>query len=239
MKHWPKATLINALTIFIGSMIGLFFQDVFTEEIKIILFQAIGLSTILIGLKMAFKLPDGYMLVFIFSFILGGILGELIHLDDLLHQLSDWLKGIIQSEDASFTEGLITAFILFCIGSMTILGALEEGISGKRELLYVKSLLDGFSAIALTATFGVGVVFSIIPLLILQGGMTFGASWLEKYLTDNIINTMSAVGGMLIVGISIRLLKLGDINLENLLPALVIGVLLAKGYEVFQRKNSN
>jgi len=226
--NWPKATLANAITVALGSIVGLLFQDVFTDDMKEIMFQAIGLGTILIGVKMALKLPDGYMLVFIFSLILGGILGELIHLDTLLSQLSDLLKSSIGSEESTFTEGLITAFLLFCIGSMTIVGALEEGLTGSKELLYVKAMLDGFSSIALAATFGLGVIFSIIPMVLFQGGITLGAVRLQKLMTENVIDTLSAVGGVLILGISINMLKLGDINLENLLPALLFAVLLSK-----------
>lgn len=229
---FPIATLINVVAIVVGSLIGLFFQDLFTEGIKDIMFQAIGLGTILIGVKMALKLPDGYMLVFIFSLIFGGILGELIHLDVLFSGLSDNLKIWIGSQESTFTEGLITAFLLFCIGSMTIVGALEEGLSGSRDLLYVKSMLDGFSSIALTATFGVGVVFSIIPLMIFQGGITLGASKLQRILSEIVVSTMSAVGGVLILGISINMLKLGKLNLENLLPSLFIVVILSKAYEL-------
>jgi len=111
---------------------------------------------------------------------------------------------------------------------MTIVGALEEGLTGSKELLYVKAMLDGFSSIALAATFGLGVIFSIIPMVLFQGGITLGAVRLQKLMTENVIDTLSAVGGVLILGISINMLKLGDINLENLLPALLFAVLLSK-----------
>ena len=236
--NWPKATLVNTLTVTIGSLVGLLFQDIFTNDMKEIMFQAIGLGTILIGVKMALKLPDGYMLIFIFSLILGGIFGELIHLDTLLSQLSDTLKNSIGSEESTFTEGLITAFLLFCIGSMTIVGALEEGLTGNRELLYVKAMLDGFSSIALAATFGLGVIFSIIPMVLFQGGITLGAGRLQRLMTENVIDTLSAVGGVLILGISINMLKLGNINLENLLPALVFAVTLSKVLDYRKAKSS-
>lgn len=232
--NFPKATLVNAIAILIGGFVGYVFKNMLPEGGEDILFQAIGLGTILIGIKMCLKLPDGYMLVFMFSLILGGIFGQVIHFDQVLTGLSEGLKGIVNSEEGTFTEGLITAFMLFCIGSMTIVGALEEGLQGKGELLYVKSLLDGFSAVALTATFGVGVIFSIIPLLIFQGGITLASRQLDKVLTTEMIDTLSAVGGILIIGISIRLLQLGEINLENLLPSLLFALLLSKGYTWYQ-----
>lgn len=228
---------MNAIAIVVGSLLGFSFQDWFTGDMRVMLFQAIGLGTILIGLKMAWKLPDGYMLIFIFSLILGGIFGELLHLDDFITAVSDALKGAVGSEESTFTEGLITAFLLFCIGSMAIVGALEEGLTGDRELLLVKSMLDGFSSIALAATFGSGVVFSVIPLLLFQGGITLLADKLKPLLSAEVVDTLSAVGGILIIGISINLLKLGDVNLENLLPSLLFAVLMAKGYELFQRRS--
>ena len=228
MKYLPTGTIINTVAIVLGSLLGLFLKQFFTEGMEMIIFQALGLGTILIGLKMSLKLPDGYMLVCIFSLVLGGIVGELIHLDDIILSLSDSLKSVTGSSDASFSEGLITAFLLFCIGSMTIVGAIEEGLNDNRELLIVKSTLDGFSSIALAATLGVGVLFSVIPLLIFQGGLTLSAKRLKPVFDQTTIDVLSSVGGILIIGISINLLKLGQINLENLLPSLVICIILTK-----------
>lgn len=228
MKNAPIGTIINVAAIILGSLLGLFLKQFFTVGMETIIFQALGLGTILIGLKMALKLPDGYMLVCIFSLVLGGIFGEFIHLDGIVLSLSDGLKSISGSSDSSFSEGLITAFLLFCVGSMTIVGAIEEGLNNKRELLIVKSTLDGFSSIALAATLGIGVLFSIIPLLIFQGGLTLSAKRLKPIFDQTTIDVLSSVGGILIIGISINLLKLGQINLENLLPALVLCILLSK-----------
>ena len=228
MKNLPIGTVINVATIVLGSLLGLFLKQFFTTGMETIIFQALGLGTVLIGLKMALKLPDGYMLICIFSLVIGGIVGELIHLDEIILSLSDSLKSFSGSSDSSFSEGLITAFLLFCIGSMTIVGAIEEGLNQKRELLIVKSTLDGFSSIALAATLGIGVLFSIVPLLIFQGGLTISAKKLKPLFDLITIDVLSSVGGILIIGISINLLKLGQINLENLLPSLVFAILLSK-----------
>lgn len=236
MKNLPIATFINAVAIVVGCLLGLLLKDSFPDGVRDILFQAIGLGTILIGINMALELPDGYMLVFIFSLVFGGICGELLHIDHLLNQLSEWMKSSIGSSDSTFTEGFVTAFMLYCIGSMAFIGALEEGISGKRDLLLVKSMLDGFSSIALAATFGMGVAFSIVPLLILQGGITLSANRLEKLFTHKVVQSISAVGGVLILGISINILQLGKINLENLLPSIFFVILFAR---VYQRVKNN
>jgi len=232
--QWPIATFVNMLAVAVGSILGLLLQSVFNEDIQGIVFQAVGLGTILIGLKMALRLPGGYMLIFIFALILGGILGEVIGLAEWMSSLSDQLKLFVGASDSNFTEGLITAFLLFCIGSMTIVGALEEGLSKNRSLIYVKSTLDGFTAIALTASFGIGVLFSIIPMLIFQGGITVLAVKLKPIFDQKTLDLVSAVGGILIIGISINMLQLGEITLENLLPSLLVAIIFSKTYQSFK-----
>lgn len=233
MNKLPIGTFINMATVVVGSLIGVSLQQVFPDNIQSIIFQAIGLASLLIGIQMSLKVPDGYLLILIFSLILGGIIGEVIHLDIWLTSMGDRLKQLVSVSDSRFTEGLVTAFLLFCIGSMTIVGAIEEGLRGKRELLLIKSTLDGITSIAFASTYGIGVLFSIIPMLILQGGMTLLAKQLESFFTNVIIAQISATGGLLIVAIGLRLLNIGQINIENLLPSLLIVVLLSWAYEQF------
>lgn len=231
----PKGTLINVATVTVGSLVGLTLKHLFSPEMESIVFQGLGLGTILIGVKLALRCPEGYMLHVIFSLILGGILGQWIALDSLIQDFSAFLKSMISNEDTGFSEGLVTAFLLFCIGSMTVIGSIEEGLTGNRELLMVKSTLDGFSAIFLTSTFGIGVLFSTIPLLIFQGGLTLGAKKISNFLDNDMLDGLTSVGGVLILGISINILKLGHIPLENLLPGLIIILL---GIKLFPRKNN-
>ena len=230
-KRLPIGTLINMVTIIIGSLIGLGLQQTFPPNIKVIIFQALGLATLLIGIQMSLKMPDGYLLIIIFSLIIGGIIGELLHLDLQLQALGAWLKNTLNIGDEQFTEGLITASLLYCVGSMVIVGAIEEGISGNRELLMVKSTLDGVSSIAFASTYGIGVLFSIFPMLLIQGGMTILANRMKAFFTPAIIAQLSSVGGLLILGIGIQLLNLGDINIENLLPSLLTVVGFTWGYD--------
>jgi hypothetical protein len=227
-------------TVTIGSLIGVSLQQIFPESMETIIFQAIGLGTILIGIQMALKIPDGFLLIFIFSLILGGIIGVGIGLEESLLAFGDWLKASFQLGDERFTEGLVTAFLLFCIGSMTIVGAIEEGLHGKRELLLIKSTLDGITSIAFASTYGIGVLFSIIPMLIIQGGTTLLAAQAQRFITENVIGILNAIGGVLIIGIGINLLNLGKVNVTNLLPALVIGITFVYVYEFFvKRKSAN
>ncbi len=232
----PIATLVNAATVIAGSLVGLGVQHFFTDNIDTIVFQAVGLGTILIGMKMTFRLPDGYMLYFIFSLILGGILGEVMHIDQFMSGLSENLKSWMDIEDRRFSEGLLTAFLLFCIGSMTFVGAIEEGMTGNRELLLVKSVLDGFTSIALAASLGIGVLFSVIPLLVFQGGLTLVARKTKSFFRQETIDLMSSVGGILIIGIAINMLKLGHIRLENLLPALLMAIVLGTLAKILRDK---
>ncbi len=222
------------ITVTTGSLIGLWLKQFFSGELQVLVFQAVGLGTLFIGIKMALKLPEGYLLIFFFSLIIGAIIGQISGIDSLFNQISEHLKYFSGNTDQQFSEGLIAAFILFCVGSMTIIGALEEGIRQHRELLYVKSLLDGFSSIALASTYGIGVLFSIIPMLLFQGGITLLASRLKNIFSTIVIDSLSAQGGILIIGISFNLLSFGKIRIENLLPSLIISGFLSFFYEKYQ-----
>lgn len=227
-SHLPLGTLFNVLTVLIGSALGLGLQNIFTPGMQTIAFQAVGLGTVLIALKMMWRLPEGKMLIFLFGLIIGGLIGEGLGIANWFAELTGWLKGATGNTDSAFSEGLITAFLLYCVGSMTIVGSLEEGTSGNRDLLVVKSILDGFSSIALASTYGVGVAFSVIPLFIFQASLTVLAKKGKSFFDPVTIDIISGVGGALILGIAINLLQLGKINVENLLPALVVAVVLWK-----------
>jgi hypothetical protein len=220
----PIGTLVNVLTVVMGSTIGLLLRKNFPKNIQAIIFECVGLATLVLGMQMALKVEN--FLILIFSLIIGGILGELMHLQTGMERLGDILKSKIKAKDARFTEGLITAFLIFCVGSMTIMGALNEGLSGDRELLLIKSILDGFTSIALASVYGLGVLFSIVPLFILQAGLTLLAVPLQGLLSAMIINQLTAVGGTLILGIGLSLLELKRVKTVNMLPGLIVVVAL-------------
>jgi hypothetical protein len=167
------------------------------------------------------------ILIIIFSAVIGGILGEFSRLQDRLDRLGDYFKKRINSTNDSFTEGLVGSFLIFCIGSMTIMGSLQEGINGDHTLLFTKSILDGFASIALAAAFGSGVFFSSFALLIYQCLLTYLAKLLGGLLKPFVINEMISMGGLLIIGIGLNLLNIKKIRTTNLLPSLVIVVILA------------
>jgi uncharacterized membrane protein YqgA involved in biofilm formation len=165
----------------------------------------------------------------VLSLILGGILGELLELDERTEKLAKRFQSKKKKDgDQDFTNGLVTAFMIFCIGSLTILGCLEEGLTGKRDLLITKSLMDFFSSMALASAFGRGVLFSVIPLLIYQGGLTLGAESLENVLSTAMQNEMVAIGGLMLIGLGLVILELKKIRVINFILALLIAPFLTK-----------
>jgi len=227
MSKLPIGTFINMTTVFIGSLIGLMLREVFPESLQIITFQAVGLGILIIGIQMALKLKDEMLIIFIFSLIVGGIIGESLDIKDFLESCADWSKNNLRIGQQRFTDGLIAAFILFCASPMTIVGAIEEGFNHKRELLLVKAAFDGIIAIAFASTYGgVGVTVVIIPMLIVQGGLTLLAGNAKKLFTKDMIAQISAVGGVLLIALAIKILGLGEFKVANLLPSLFVVVLL-------------
>jgi hypothetical protein len=220
----PLGSIVNALAIIGGSLVGCWLQSRFPERIRAIVFQGLGLCVLLIGFQMALKVDN--ILVVIFAVLLGGITGELLRLDTLFERIGNRFKKLIKSKNAKFTDGLITASLIYCIGAMAIVGSLEEGIRGDPTILYTKSILDGFASIALAATYGSGVLFSFLPVFLYQGSMTIGASFFQQYFSDVMIAQVTACGGLLIIGIGINLLELTEIRLANLLPALAYVIVL-------------
>ncbi|MGC9363340.1 MAG: DUF554 domain-containing protein [Fidelibacterota bacterium] len=218
-------TFVNIGAVLVGSTIGLLFHRRLPEKIVTIVFQAIGLFTLFLGFTMAAKTAN--YLILIFSLVAGSIIGQWLTLDHALDIFSQRLKGRLGLQNEKFSEGLVAAFLLFCMGSMTILGAFEEGMGNPPNLLYAKSILDGFASIALAAGLGIGVAFSTIPLLFYQGGLTLFAGWLGEFFRDVVLNEMTAVGGLMLIGLGINILEIKSLKVINMLPGLVVAVLLA------------
>jgi len=228
-----RGTLLNTATVIAGSLVGIFLHTRLPQRLTEIAFQAIGLFTLLLGFTMAAQ--TRHILILILAIVSGALIGELIDIDKYLNRFGDWLKKRLRRASERlclpgtlrFSEGLVAAFLLFCMGSMTVLGAIEEGMGKPPNLFLAKSLLDGFAAIALAAGLGVGVLFSAVPLLLYQGGLTLLASSLHKVLSDPVVNEMSAVGGLVLIGLGINILEIKKLKVSNMLPGLVIAGLLA------------
>jgi len=218
-------TIINAGTVILGSCVGLLVHSRLPQRITTIVFQCIGLFTLFLGITMAMK--TGNFLIMIFSIVLGAVAGELLDIDARMNRLSELFKRKIRLSSERFSEGLVTSFLVFCMGSMSILGPIEEGLGGPPNLLLAKSVLDAFSSMALAASLGVGVLFSVIPLVLYQGGITLFAGSLQGFFTTSLINELTAVGGILLMGLGINLLEIKSFKILNMLPSLVIVVILA------------
>lgn len=221
----PTGTLVNAGAIIIGGLVGLLFHGRFPDRVKRIVFQALGLAVLAIGLQMAMKMDRP--LVVVFSLVLGGISGELCRLEERLEALGDRVKALTRSRNALFTDGLVTASLIYSVGSMAVLGSLDEGLRNDPTILLTKATLDGFASIPLASTYGVGVLFSALPVLLYQGGMTLLADSVRALVTPGLLTQITATGGLLIVCIGINLLEFTRIKVSNFLPALAAAALLS------------
>ncbi len=219
----PVGPIINACAIIAGSLLGMALQKRFPERIRAIVFQGLGLCVLLVGFQMAFKVQS--ILMLIFSVLIGGILGELMHLEEYFESLAGRLKRLIRSKNKRFTEGFVTASLMYCIGALAIIGSFDEGLRGDMTIVHTKSILDGFASIVLGASYGVGVLFSALPVLLYQGSLTMGAGLLSPWVSELLISQLTATGGVLIVGIGLNLLNLKRIRLASLLPSLVVVII--------------
>jgi len=218
-------TIINSAAIILGCIAGLILKNRFPLKISEVLFQGIGLTTLMIGSQMAIKGSE--ILYIILSIVVGGIIGEIIDIETRLDSLGNKIKGIFKGLKGTerFTEGFITASLLYCVGSMAVMGAIEEGIRGNPDILLAKSALDGISSIIFASSLGIGVMFSAISVFVYQGMITQIAQLVKNFITEGMINEMTAVGGILIIGLSFGILKIKKIKVANLLPSLLIIIL--------------
>lgn len=227
------SAIVNAAAVLTGSLIGIFFKRGISEAVQNSIMKAMGLITLLIAIQSAIKTQD--TLCVIICLVIGTVLGELIHIEDGLNKGGDTikskvlnhgrLKGEVANEStAQFTEGFVTTCILFCVGSMTILGSIEAGINHDYSLIYAKSIMDFISAIVFGAAMGFGVTCTSFFVLIFQGGLVLLASTLSGVLTENIVNEMIAVGGVILIGLGINILELGrkPIRVSNMLPSIFL-----------------
>ena len=213
-------TLVNTGAVVVGSAIGLVLKKALPVKYQTIYFQAVGLFTLLLGVKMSLDIAAPLLVVL--SLVLGGITGEAIRLEERVEQLGFWMKAKTNSQNDKFTDGLITAFLLFCMGAMTITGAIEEGFGKTSDLLLTKSIMDFFSSIMLASALGIGVLFSAILLLVFQGGITLLVSLIGKNIPMEIISEITVVAGIILIGLGINLLEIKKIKIINLLPSLLM-----------------
>ena len=216
-------TTINAISIIAGGLLGLLFRKGIPDSYKKTVMQSISLAIILIGLKSALQTDD--LLIVIISLAIGSVLGEFVGIEDKLEKLGRWLENRFASESGGISKGFVTASLVYCVGSMAIVGSFESGLTGNHQTLFAKSALDGISAVIFASTLGLGVLLSAVPVFLYQGFLTLSAGLLKPYLVTTVISQMSATGGLLIMAIGINLMGMVKIRVGNMLPAIFIPLL--------------
>jgi uncharacterized membrane protein YqgA involved in biofilm formation len=220
-----KGTLVNSVAVLSGSIIGLLLKQRLSTKYQNTLMQGLALAVGIIGLQMALKTQN--ILIVILSVVIGGLIGEFFAIDKWLVRLGEWLTLRIGGKYGSVGEGFITGSLVFCVGAMAIVGSIQEGLTGDASTLYVKSMLDAVSAAVFASGMGIGVALSSISVLLYQGTITLLASSLSSIISNGMITEMSAVGGLLIIGISLLMLEIKTIKVANLLPAVPIAAIIS------------
>ena len=232
-------TLINVGTILLGTLLGALFGGRLEERVHTRVLFGLGLVTLVLGIDngLAWREDDsGRVLLSVMGgVLLGGIAGELLRIEDRLQALGDRLQRRFSgaSGHATISEAFFTATLLFCVGPLTVLGSIEDGLRGDYDLLATKALLDGFASIALAAALGPGVALAAVSVLVIQGGISLGAGVFEDVLVGEPLAALTSAGGVLIVGISLKLLDIKDVKVGNYLPALVLAPAIAAVAEAF------
>jgi uncharacterized protein len=235
-------TFINVGTVLLGTILGTLLGTRLPERVRETVLHSLGLVTVLVGIGQglaAFRPPltevtRGAVLVVMGSVLVGGVIGELVGIERGLDRLGEALRARFGRGQPRFTEGFVVASLVFCVGPLTIVGSIREGLTGDYQLLAVKAMLDGFAALAFASALGWGVGFSVLVILVYQGALTLGSSALAGVFSPAMIAAMSATGGVLILGIALRLLELRQVRVANLLPALAIAPAVVAGLEAFE-----
>lgn len=228
-------TIINMMAVAAGSLIGLMVGDKLSKQTQSAIVTGLGFVTFSVGMQNSFK--TGNVLVPLFSIALGVIIGEMLDIQGGLNNFGGWLQkryGGESSEQGSdgmtererFISGFVTASLVFCVGPLTVLGSISDGMSGDYELLTIKSALDFFAAMAFAASLGMGVFFSVITVFLVQGGLALTGFLAGEVMTDAMINEMTATGGLILMGLSLILMDIKHPRVANYLPALVIAPLI-------------
>jgi len=220
-----SGTLLNALTVLVGGLLGTFLGDRLPERLRENVVRGVGLFVLAMGTKLA--IDSSNLLYVLGSILIGGVFGSLWGFDRRLNDLGAWLqRRFAKGGEGTVSEAFVTAAIVFCVGPLTFLGSIQNGLTGDASLLAVKGVLDGFTAIALAATLGWGVLLTIPLILIYQGGLAVGASAFSGLLSELQLREMSAVGGLLLLGVGLRLLSIRDVKVADFLPAILVAPLL-------------
>ena len=234
-------TLVNVVAVLLGASLGVALGHRLPQRTRDVVTDGLGLVTLVIALLSAYAVTDDVlvdhvgssapMLVVLGSVLVGGITGSLLHLEERVEGVGGWLQRRLTSETGSaerhrFIEGFVASSLLFCTGPLTILGSLNDGLGRGAEELYLKAVLDGFAAMAFAASFGWGVAASALTVIVAQGGLTLAGVLLGDVLPASYVAALTATGGVLLIGVALRLLRIREIPVADLLPALVVAPFL-------------
>src|SRR3954447_6557630 len=226
-------TLINVGAVLAGTGIGLTAGSRLTDRLQQRVLAGLGLVTLVIGMQLALAWSGAHTtaqtpLYVLGAILLGGLVGEMLDLEGRIEALGDGLQARLADEhgESTISEGFVTASLLFCVGSLAVVGSIQDGLTGEWQTLATKALLDGFAAIALAASLGWGVALSAVSILIYQGAITLGAGALDGVLQGEALAALTSAGGITIIGIALKLLSVKDVRVANYLPALVVAPLL-------------
>jgi uncharacterized membrane protein YqgA involved in biofilm formation len=230
---WFTGTLLNLATVLAGGLVGTFLGDRLPPRLRENVVAGVGLFVAVMGVK--FAIDTASLLYLLGAVLVGGIVGSLLGIERGLKELGAAIQRRFATPGGTSTiaEAFVTASIVFCVGPLTFLGAIRNGLSGDASLLAIKSVLDGFSAIAFAATLGWGVLLSLVVILVYQGGLAAGASVFANLLSDAQLREMNAVGGLLLVGVGLKLLKIRDVQVADYLPAIAVAPLLVAAVAAF------
>lgn len=216
-------TIVNTVAILVGSLVGIFLKGGIPKHIDEAIMKALGLSVLFIGISGSLKCTETLLLIL--SLVIGVIIGEVMDLDRALNQLGQAIEEQFKKHsksEGSIAEGFVAASLLFCVGSMAIVGSIQSGLEGNHEILFVKSMLDGITSIIYTSTMGIGVVFSAVAVFLYQGMITLASGFLGSVLVESQIVNIGAIGSILIMALGLNMLGITKIKVANFLPAIFI-----------------
>lgn len=216
-------TIVNALAIAVGGLIGILFKNIIPEKLSDSLLKASGLAVLTVGIKLS--LVGENLTLLIISVLMGTLIGELLDIEGRLDRLGQSVESRMKNNKSNITAGFISCTLVYCVGSMSIMGAIQSGLTGNHEILFSKALLDGIISISMAVSMGAGVIFSSISVLLYQGLLTILAQFVQSLLSPEVISEMTAIGGTLIMAIGLNFLEIKRIKVGNMLPAIFLPVL--------------
>ena len=216
-------TIVNAAAVLAGCTVGLFLKGGIPKRFNDIIMKALGLSVLYIGIAGSIKCTDTLLLII--SLIIGAALGEALNIDQRLNNLGQWVESKFKKSEGGIAEGFVSASLLFCVGSMAIVGSIQSGMQGNHEMLFVKSMLDGITSIIYASTMGIGVAFSALAVFVYQGIITLASGLLGTLLLETQITNIGAIGSVLIIALGLNLLEITKLKVANFLPAVFVPML--------------